>query len=308
MNVDRAKEAGVVIDLATLRHALLDGHDNYLESRWIRSQLSKTAGSVNLALSEYRFDEAASHIYQFFWGDFCDWYLELVKLRLDFAGQPDVPSRTEALRKFLATFEASLRLLSPFMPFITEEIWHAFYGGNPPSKSIALMGFPVAEDARTDEASSVDMAMLQELIVTVRALRKEIGVPEKESAAILLFERAGGVGALAVANADMLAKMARVSGVTLSDKPLSGNGVKSTSNFDVQIVYERVIDVAAERERLSKDLAKYEKGLTSAERQLGNEAFMGKAPAHIVDGLRKQAAETKLLFDKTKAALDELGG
>ena len=87
---------------------------------------------------------------------------------------------------------------------------------------------------------------------------------------------------------------------------LTGNGTRSTADFDVQVVYERTIDVPAERERLTKDLAKYEKGLQSAERQLGNEAFMAKAPAHIVEGLRKQSAETRMQFDKAKAALDAL--
>jgi len=140
--------------------------------------------------------------------------------------------------------------------------------------------------------------------VTVRGLRKEMGVPEKEATPVRVY---GPAAAIALANADMLAKMARVASVEVADGALAGNGVRSTAAFDVQVVYERVIDVAAERERLLKDLAKYEKGLTSAEKQLGNEAFMGKAPAHIVDGLKKQAAETRLLFEKTKAALEELG-
>ncbi len=94
--------------------------------------------------------------------------------------------------------------------------------------------------------------------------------------------------------------------MNLPAEPLSGSNARSTPDFDVALTYERQIDVAAERERLTKDLAKYEKGLTAAERQLGNEAFMAKAPAHIVDGLRKQAAETKILHDKTRAALDSL--
>ena len=80
------------------------------------------------------------------------------------------------------------------------------------------------------------------------------------------------------------------------------------AGFDLQVVYERVIDVASERERLNKDRTKFEKGLAAAHRQLGNEAFMGKAPAHIVEGLRKQAAETQMLFDKATAALAELNG
>jgi valyl-tRNA synthetase len=94
--------------------------------------------------------------------------------------------------------------------------------------------------------------------------------------------------------------------VEFASAALSGEGARSTADFDVAVVYERQIDVAAERERLTKDLAKYEKGLAAADKQLGNGAFMGKAPAHIVEGLRKQAAETKILYDKTTAALNAL--
>jgi valyl-tRNA synthetase len=97
-----------------------------------------------------------------------------------------------------------------------------------------------------------------------------------------------------------------VSEIEFASAALTGDGARSTAEFDVAVVYERQIDVVAERERLTKDLAKLEKGLTAAERQLGNEAFMAKAPAHIVEGLRKQAAETKMLHDKAKAALEAL--
>ena len=104
----------------------------------------------------------------------------------------------------------------------------------------------------------------------------------------------------------MLARLARVADVGVDDTPLSGTNARSTASFDVAVIYERKIDVAAERERLSKDLAKYEKGLAGAKRQLGNEAFLAKAPQSVVDGLKKQQAETKLLYDKTKDALDAL--
>ena len=100
--------------------------------------------------------------------------------------------------------------------------------------------------------------------------------------------------------------MARVRDVERSAAPLTGTGIRATPHFDVQVMYERVVDVTAERERLAKDLTKYEKGLTAAERQLGNEAFMAKAPAHIVEGLRKQAAETRAMYDKTATALAAL--
>jgi len=306
MNVDRAKEVGISAGLADLRSSSWGAAP--IETRWILARLSQTTTEVNRALADYRFDEAANAIYQFFWGEFCDWYLELVKVRLDFSGENKAATEL-TLGALISVYEAALRLLSPFMPFITEEIWHALYaalGKESPAKSIALTRFPVAADFPLDSAAVADMTLLQELIVTVRGIRKEMAVPEKEATPIVVFATDAYVGTLASANADMLAKMARVSGVTLAAASLSGNGTRSTAGFDVQVVYERVIDVAAERERLSKDLAKYEKGLAAAEKQLGNEAFMGKAPAHIVDGLRKQAAETRLLYDKTKAALDEL--
>ena len=91
-----------------------------------------TADKVNRALEDYRFDEAASTIYQFFWGSFCDWYLEIVKLRLDFSESGDKFATEAALTTLVSVFEAALRLLSPFMPFLTEEIWHALYDGKPP--------------------------------------------------------------------------------------------------------------------------------------------------------------------------------
>ena len=96
------------------------------------------------------------------------------------------------------------------------------------------------------------------------------------------------------------------SSIAISRPALTGNKHAVPASFDVAVLYERQIDVPAERERLTKDLAKYEKGLAAAERQLSNESFMAKAPAHIVEGLRKQAAETRTLYDKTKAALDAL--
>jgi valyl-tRNA synthetase len=191
------------------------------------------------------------------------------------------------------------------MPFITEEIWHALYEGEPPAKSIALTRYPQADDFPADPVAESAMKTLQELIVTVRGLRKELGVPEKEATPITIH--AGNrVLALADANADVLARMARVQVVEFASEPLTGSNARSTAEFDVAIIYERQIDVAAERERLNKELAKYEKGLASADKQLNNETFMSKAPAHIVDGLRKQSAETKILHDKTRAALDSL--
>jgi valyl-tRNA synthetase len=281
------------------------GDDTPLGSRWILTRLSQTAAAVDKSLTDYRFDEAAHAIYQFFWGDLCDWYLEIVKLRLNFDEGTDLAATKAALTTLLAVFEAALRLLSPFMPFITEEIWHAFYGNAAPAKSIALTHYPRAEDIAADPASVTAMETLQQTIITVRGLRKEMAVPEKEHMPIALFANSS-ITTLAHDNTALLSRLARVSKVEFATAALTGDNARSTADFDVAVLYERQIDVAAERERLTKDLARFEKGLAAAERQLGNEAFMAKAPAHIVEGLRKQSSETRMLYDKAKAALEAL--
>src|ERR1035437_8476509 len=141
------------------------------------------------------------------------------------------------------------------------------------------------------------MELLQELIVTIRALRKDLGVPEKESAPIRLHAASGFLFQLEWSE-EILARLARVSGIEISDAAIAGNNARSTANFDVAVLYEKHVDVAAERERLGKELAKHEKNLAANDARLGNQAFMAKAPQHIVDGLRKQTEETRTLRDK----------
>ena len=286
--------------------------DAPLETRWVVSRLGVVGGEVNRALAEYRFDEAAGAIYQFFWGEFCDWYLELVKLRLEFVEGEGNSAGEVTLAALYMVLGGSLRLLSPFMPFITEEIWHSdrlfavMSQVDPGTKSIALARYPQEGDYPRDLEAEGKMALLQELIVTVRALRKELQVPERETVPVTVSSADAAVRATVEENRDMLGKMARVSAVEVTDAALAGEGLRSTGRFDVRVVYERQINVAAERERLTKDLAKYSKGLEAAKRQLANEAFTAKAPAHIIEGLRKQAAETQVLFDKSTAALEAL--
>jgi valyl-tRNA synthetase len=281
--------------------------DAPLEARWIVAELHATAGKVNQALENYRFDDAANLIYQFFWGSFCDWYLEIVKLRLDFSETADKAKTTAALTILLQVFETALRLLSPFMPFLTEELWHAIYDGNPPAKSIALTRYPKMNEAVVGALIPTGMVIIQNLVIDIRALRKERDVPEKEHVPVVLFlsDRSNKVFQR---NIDVVRHLAKVTEVV--SKPLdfmsSRPGRRRGLGWDVDIDYETTIDVAAERDRLTKDIAKYEKGLASAERQLGNEGFLAKAPAHVVEGLKKQEAETRLLLEKARAALEAL--
>jgi valyl-tRNA synthetase len=315
MNVDRAAEIGITVDPAALGAMPTVAEDAPLEARWIVAELNATAAKVNASLENYRYDDAANTIYQFFWGSFCDWYLEIVKLRLDFSAERVSESASQrvsrlagtkaALTTLVQVFEASLRLLSPFMPFLTEEIWHALYDGNPPAKSIALTSYPQAADNSENAAALAEMGLLQSLVVEVRTLRKEIGVEEKAVTPIEVRTDAA-IQAVFQQNSAMIERLAHVGEVRFAAEITAGLAKHATPSFDVAVVYERTIDVPAERARLTKEIARLEKGLASAERQLGNEAFLKKAPAQVVEGLKKQEAETRLLLEKARAALNAL--
>ncbi len=305
MNVDRAAEIGITVDPAALGSMPAAEANAPLESRWIVAELHSTTAKVNQSLENYRFDEAANTIYQFFWGSFCDWYLEIVKLSLDFSESADKAGIKSALGTLVNVFEASLRLLSPLMPFITEEIWQALYDGHPPVKSIALTRYPQAGDNPLYAEAQRLMRVVQSLIVEVRALRKESGVEEKARVPIEV-RISTDLQATVRDNAAIVERLGRVSEVRFVQQITAGLPSHSTADFDVAVIYERTIDVVAERERLTKDIARYEKGLVSADRQLGNDGFLAKAPAHVVEGLKKQQAETQSLLDKALAALNAL--
>jgi valyl-tRNA synthetase len=305
MNVDKAAEAGIIVDTASLGAMPAVRRDAPLEARWIVAEFEQTAATVNRALQNYRFDDAANSIYQFFWGSFCDWYLEIVKLRLDFSVTAECGQTKAALTTLVSVFEASLRLLSPVMPFLTEELWQAVYDGQPPAKSIALTRYPQPAGDGVDQAAIQQMALLQSVIVEVRALRKEISVEEKVATPIELRIDSGR-RSIFEENIGMIERLARVAGLRFVDQISGGLSTHHTPTFDVAVIYERTIDVAAERERLTKDIAKYEKGLAAAERQLGNEGFLAKAPAHVVEGLKRQDIEIRVLLRKAREALESL--
>jgi len=281
-----------------------------LEDRWILSRFNRAAKDVNESLATYRFDEAASRIYDFFWGEFCDWYIELIKPRLNFEEGADAGPARVACANLVNLFEASLRLLHPVMPFITEEIWHAEYDGKPPLKSIALASYPAADEGQIDLDAETEMAILQDLIVSVRNLRAELKVEPKVKVPIEVFAHEPGIRTMLERNlgALLLDRPANVEKITFVESSLASlPGARSTSRFDVHAIYEKKIDIAAERERLTKELDKIEKQLASAQARLGNEQFLSKAPPHVVEGLRKQVEELTVLGEKVVAKLKELG-
>ena len=280
-----------------------------LEDRWILSRFNRAANDVNESLQTYRFDEAANRIYDFFWAEFCDWYIELLKPRLNFEEGADRGQARIACANLVNLFEASLRLLHPVMPFITEEIWHAIYDGKPPLKSIALAAYPAANEKQIDLGAETEMAILQDLVVTVRNLRAELKVEPKVKVPVEVFAHEPEIRAMLEKNlgAVLLDRPANVETITFVGSSLANlPGARSTSRFDVHAIYQKKIDIVAERERLTKELDKIEKQLAGAQTRLGDEQFLKKAPAHVVEGLRKQVEELTILREKIVAQTKEL--
>ena len=324
MNVDRAQESGLW-SLAEFKTAQGPGAGapsfraaeggpkgvqgfkaGTLEDRWILSRFNRVAQEIDDALESYRFHEAAHVVYHFFWGEYCDWYLELIKPRL---AAEDRDQARAAYENLISIFEGALRMLSPFMPFITEELWHAVYDGQAPARSIALAAYPLADAAQMNPDAETEMAILQDLIVSVRNVRAELKVEQKLKLPIEVFAADRDIRSMLERNRAAVERLANVEGITFVEQSLAkASGARSTARFDVRVIYERKIDVAAERDRLSKELLKLTQELTRATGQLNNEAFLSKAPANVIEGLKKRKAEVEVLIEKIKTALDELEG
>jgi valyl-tRNA synthetase len=278
-----------------------------LEDRWILSRFNSVAQSVNNALRAYRFDEAANSIYDFFWGEFCDWYIELIKPRLSADSQQ---TSAAACRNLVMLFESALRLLHPIMPFITEEIWQVMYDGKPPQKSLAFAAYPQPDESQMDTAAETNMAILQDLIVSVRNLRAELKIEPRVKTPVDIYTQERDVRALIEENLCAIEndRQANVEKLSFAAESLARlPNTRHTARFDVRLVYEKKIDVAAECERLKKELQKIEKGIASGQRQLGNEQFLAKAPANVIANLRQQQQELAVLQEKTQSKLSELG-
>ena len=310
MNADRLEcGAGTLArELAPTAKGIHPFAPTALEDRWILSRFNRVTGEVNDALAAYRFHEAANRIYDFFWGEFCDWYIELIKPRLNFEEGADKAQARAACANLVNLFDASLRLLHPVMPFITEEIWQAIYEGHPPLKSIALAGYPQPDKEQFDLTAETEMAILQDLIVNIRNVRAELKVEPKVRVPIEVFAHEPAIRAMIEQNRGAVERLGNVEKITFVDQSLAKRGgARSTARFDVHIIYERKIDVAAECERLKKELEKIEKELTNNQKQLGNEQFLAKAPGNVVEGLRKRGKELTDLREKMKIQMEQLG-
>jgi valyl-tRNA synthetase len=274
-----------------------------LEDRWIFSRLNHYAGTINKAIDSYRYHEVAQQLWAFFWGDFCDWYVELKKLRFE-----EGSGLNHHWKNILTVFEAALRLLHPVMPFITEELWQRLRkDGDGRGPSICLARYPEADASVHDAAAEAEVEALQALIGAVRNLRADLGQDPKKTLEATVYAR-GIAYAAASGQTEALNKLASIQAhVTEGSAPVLKGAVRSTPLFDI-VLHVSAAELEAQRARVEKDQQQLTKVIASTERQLSNEEVLGKMPPHVVEGMRTKLAEYQAKFQKNQEALTALAG
>jgi valyl-tRNA synthetase len=275
-----------------------------LADRWIYSRFAQTVATVNDALENFRFHEAAHVVYHFFWGDFCDWYIEWIKPALADANR-DVA--LAAWRNLFAIFDAALRLLHPIMPFLTEELWHRL-PQRAGARSIALEHFPDPPVSWRDMDAEEQVALLQELIVAARNVRAEMKIDPRRPVAADISSPDAAVRSTVEQNRDAIVRLAILSDLRLSaQRADSPNGtVRATARFDLRITHGETLDVPAELARLTKEKDRLEGDIESKHTRLSDEAFRSKAPAKIVQQMEATLAERRVELVKVIERLGQL--
>jgi valyl-tRNA synthetase len=259
--------------------------------RWILSRLSRVAAEVDARFETFRFDEACNRLYHFFWGDFCDWYIELSKPALMTAGgEAPRPRVGEVL---LTVLDRALRLLHPVMPFLTEELWQRLPGHEAiHPETICLAAYPRREELWEDAGVEAGMEALIEVVTRLRALRAEMGLSPKVKIDLHLAASDPGTGRLLEEQAPLLRSLARVGTVTLGTAPEHARR-DLVAGVEIGVSVEKQEMTAEERSRLDKELEKLTSEIARAEERLGNPEFLAKAPAHVVEGGRARLAEMR---------------
>jgi valyl-tRNA synthetase len=271
-------------------------------NRWMISKLVRAAAQTGEAFGAYRFNEAASTLYQFTWNEFCDWYLELAKPLL--TGE-DEAAKAETRKTAGFVLAKLLHLLHPATPFVTEELWERRYGA--PGGPLIRADWPVFDQALIDHAAEDELDWLVRTIGAIRTARSEIGVPPGAKMALDVH----GAAALTLERIERhrpaLERLARLERIAPADGPI-GKGALQVVVDEATLVLplEGVIDLDQEQQRLERELKKVLTDLEKIEKKLANPQFVEKAPEAVVSELRDRRVETLQARDKLAAARDRI--
>jgi len=277
--------------------------------RWIVSTLQRVEAEVAQGFADYRLDLVAQAIYEFVWNEFCDWYLEIAKVQIQTG---DAAQQRGTRRTLIRTLETVLRLAHPIIPFITEELWQkvapvAGRGGD----SVSVAAYPVSQPERIDEAAEAYMAEFKRVVDACRNLRGEMSVSPSQRMPLFALSPAGASQARLGQMASSLQNLAKLSEVRLFDDEAAWQDAAQSAPVAVvgewRLCLFIEIDVAAEKARLTKEIARLEAEMAKAQGKLSNEAFVAKAPPAVIAQEQKRLAEFSDTLTKVQAQLTRLG-
>ncbi|HEB12101.1 MAG TPA: valine--tRNA ligase [Actinobacteria bacterium] len=298
MNIDDADKQAIQGGLGALSADELS-----LPDRWILSRCQKLIGAVSASLDEYDFGGASRHLYDFFWSEFCDWYLELAKPKLYIEVESEEPGidQSGAAHDQLMTkvvlvkvLDTTLRLLHPFMPFITEELWQAvreksFDAG----ESLMIADWPIDAVALIDEEAEKEIDLLQKVVTSVRTIRAEHKVPPATKILVLVTAKDEAALKTVVDGQELITRLAGISelqtGVNI-DRPQK-SAMAVVGAVEVYIPLTGLVDVKKETDRLNKDLDRLEQDIAKIGKKLANDGFIKKAPAEVVEKQKNKRDE-----------------
>ena len=274
-------------------------------NRWIVGETERTAHAVTAALEAYKFNEAAAAIYQFVWGRVCDWYVELSKPVLT---GTDEPAKAETRACTAWVLDQAMTMLHPFMPFITEELWAKTVGDGAPRATLLTLAPWPSFNGLADAAADAEIGALIALISEIRSVRTEMNVPA--AAKVPLVVTAGGttVQGLMSRHEDTLKRLARLETVTFAPDAPKGSAVIVAGGATLALPLAGLIDMDAEKKRLSKGIAGHLSDIAKMDAKLGNPSFMQRAAPEAIDEARARKAELEALIVKLKAALAWIDG
>jgi len=292
----------------------VDGHDVGLDdaaarepsiaNRWIEAQLQRAIEEIREGLDQYRFDLAAKALYEFVWNEYCDWYVELAKV--DLARGSETQQRATR-RTLVRVLESILRLAHPFIPFITEELWQTIAPlAGVSGETIQLQAYPEADMQRRAPMPSTQIATLKGLVDSVRSLRGEMALaPGQKVRAFVAGSRQSDADVASLV--DYLKALARLSDVAIVDE-LPMRQAPTQVVEPLRIMLDVQVDIAAERERIAKDIARHEGEIVKTKAKLANESFVSRAPGAVVEQERSRLAGFTATLDKLREQYARLGG
>ncbi len=278
---------------------------NQLADRWILSRLNGLIADVTRLFENYQYGEAGRHIHEFLWGEYCDWFIEICKIRLY---GDDEAAQDTARRVLVYVLDQALRLLHPFMPFVTEEVWQHLPHAEGEVPALMIAEWPQPGD--TDAEAEAGMTLIMDIVRAIRNVRAEYGVePGRRIAAIVA---AGDRHALLAGQRDILVTLARLNAdelqlaETVAHKPERAVALV-VGGVEVYLPLAGMVDLEAERKRLAAEIEKLDREIARSEALLTKEGFVQKAPAHVVERERDKLASNRERRQKLEARLQSLG-